>query len=180
MTPTKVDYDVEAVRNEWVGRVVAASEGRYPVEHDPIRRYCHMIGDTNPLFLDPQFAAAGPHGAVVVPPSLVPYFAGKGPWPKTPRPDRQAPSWTYGIPTPGDRGINMSTVWEYPAPVRVGDRLRAETRVSDVFCKAIRLDPEAVWIVTETDIWNQDGILVARGTNTVLSHRAPDKVEAPG
>ncbi len=66
------DYDVDAVRAEWTGQVISTSEARYPVEHDPIRRHCHMVGDNNPLFLDPEAAARGPHGAVVVPPSMLP------------------------------------------------------------------------------------------------------------
>lgn len=170
-------YDLETIRAEWIGRVVASSRGRYPVEYDPIRRYCHMTGDTNPLFLDPEVAAAGPHGGVVVPPPMVPYFAGKGPWPRQER-SGDSPGFTYGVPTPGGRGINLSTVWEYPQPVLVGDRLHAQTQITDIFVKAIRLDPCAVWIVTETQIWNQRDELVARGTNTVLAHRAPAAAES--
>jgi len=32
VTTAAADYDVESVRAEWVGRVVATSTGRYPVE----------------------------------------------------------------------------------------------------------------------------------------------------
>ena len=28
----------------------------YPVEYEPIRRYCLMVDDDNPLFLDPEYA----------------------------------------------------------------------------------------------------------------------------
>ena len=160
-------YDIEAVRREWIGRVVASSQGRYPVEHDPIRRWCHMVGDTNPLHLDPD-------AGVVVPVPLVAYFAGAGPWP--PR-ERTGPGFTYGIPTPGDRGINLGTSWDYLEPVRVGDRLRAEVNVTDVYLKPIRLDPLAVWIVTTTEI-SRDDTVVMRITNTVVVHRSPAETGA--
>lgn len=171
-------YDIDAVRADWVGRSVASSVGRYPVEHDPIRRYCHMIGDTNPLFLDPEVAAAGPHGRVIVPLPLVSYFAGNGPWPRRSGSGEghAVARFTYGVPTPGDRGLNLSTSWTYLVPVGVGDRLRAEVVVDDVFVKPVRLDPAAVWIVTRTDIHNQDGITVVQSRNTVLVHRSHAEV----
>jgi acyl dehydratase len=172
-------YDIDAVRAEWVGRVVGASRGRYPVEHDPIRRWCHMVGDTNPLYLDLDAAASGPHGAVIAPLTLVPYFAGNGPWPRRRNRGEDAPpGFTLGVPTPGDRGINMGVAWEYLVPVRVGDWLRAEVRIADVFVKAIRLDPEAVWIVSDTEIFNQADVKVVVMRNTLLVHRAPEQIGA--
>jgi acyl dehydratase len=171
-------YDIDQVRTEWVGRVLDHSRGRYPVEHEPLRRQCHMVGDTNPLFLDPDVARDGPYGAVIAPPTfLIWQMASPGPWPRPPRPSGpRRPAFSFGIPTPGDRGINLSTAWEYLAPVRVGDHLEADRVVKDVYVKPIRLDPLAVWIVTEIRITNQDGECVAVGTNTLLVHRSPRQV----
>jgi acyl dehydratase len=157
---------------------VATSRGRYPVEYDPIRRYCHMIGDTNPLHLDPATAAAGPHGDVIVPLPLVAYFAGNGPWPPRDGPTPATGGFTYGVPTPGDRGINMGVSWDYLEPVRIGDRLRAEVRVVDLYVKPIRLDPQAVWIVTETRLIRHDDVPVALVRNTLLVHRNPAQIAA--
>ncbi len=176
------DYDLGAVRAEWIGKVISTSEARYAVEHDPIRRHCHMVGDTNPLFLDPVAAADGPYGAVVVPPSMLPvYFATGGPWPpKEPATTESTtgarPGFTFGVPTPGDRGINLSVEWEFPEPIRVGDRLHMESRIGDVYNKPIKLDPEAVWIVLEARIFNQHDIKVATWRNTVVVHRAPHQI----
>jgi acyl dehydratase len=169
-----VGYDLDQVRREWIGRVVATSAGRYPVEYDPIRRYCHMVGDRNPLFLDAEAARQGPHGEVIVPLPLVAYFAGNGPWPRRSTGPSLTRGFTYGIPTPGDRGINVSTAWEYLEPARVGDRLRAEVVITDISMKPLRLDPSAVRIVTETRVFNQHGALVTLGSNTVLVHRSPE------
>lgn len=180
------DYDIEAVRGEWIGKVVDRTSGRYPVEYDPIRRHCHMTGDTNPLFLDPVFAReTGPYGEVIVPPSLLPiYFASGGAWPRRPRPKEDSQKskpkrlgFTLGVPTPGDRGINMSTEWEFPEPIRVGDHLRAEQVVTDVFMKPIKMDDKSVWIVSEMTFYKEDDRLVAIWRNTTLVHRSPKQIE---
>jgi acyl dehydratase len=175
-------YDLDAVRSEWIGRTVASSRGRYPVEHDPIRRYCHMVGDTNPLYLDPEVARAGPYGRVIVPLPLVPYFAGNGPWPRRSAQggSHVAARFAYGVPTPGDRGLNMNTVWSYLKPVGVGDHLRAEVAIDDIFMKSVRLDPAAVWIVTLSSIRNQAHQVVMETRNTVLVHRARTEVQTDG
>lgn len=174
-----LDYDLEAVRAQWVGKLISAASGRYPVEFDPIRRHCHMVGDLNPAFLDPKIAEAGPYGAVISPPSMLPtYFAAGGPWPPMEIANIESgqPLFTFGVPTPGDRGINMEVAWEFLEPIRVGDVLRLELRVADVFKKPIRLDPHAIWIVVETSFMNQHDAIVATWRNTMLVHRSPEQV----
>jgi acyl dehydratase len=174
------DYDLDAVRAEWVGKLISEAKGRYPVEYDAIRRHCHMVGDLNPAFLDPEIAKDGPYGAVIVPPSMLPtYFAASGPWPPTQASGTDATStavFSFGVPTPGDRGINMEVQWEFIEPVRVGDRLRLELRIADVFIKPIKLDPYAIWIITETTFFNQHDHEVSKWRNTMLIHRSPEQV----
>lgn len=167
------DYDIEAVRADWIGRKTERRRGRYPVEYDPIRRHCHMVDDDNPLFLDPDFAAGTSHGGVIAPPVLAGYFAGNGVWPSLDEPNVMG-----DVPTRGERLINMNVAWEYHAPVRVGDWLSSESEVVDIFEKPIRLDPKAVWIVTERRIYNQRDELVATNRNTLLTHRRPEVVAA--
>ena len=174
------DYDLDAVRAQWIGKLISEAHGRYPVEYDPIRRHCHMVGDLNPAFLDPEAVRSGPHGDVVVPPSmLLTYFAGQGPWPPTASAGTDPENsgvFSFGVPTPGDRGINMEVAWEFIEPVRVGDHLRLELRIADVFQKPISLDPHAVWIITETSFFNQTDKVVAKWRNTMLLHRSPEQV----
>src|SRR5688572_4264832 len=44
------EYDIEEIRQKYVGFETAEARGRYPVEYDAIRRHCHMVDDNNPLF----------------------------------------------------------------------------------------------------------------------------------
>jgi acyl dehydratase len=177
-TQAAAAFDIHSLREEWLGRRVARSTGRYPVEHDPIRRWCHMVGDLNPLFLDPEAAANGPYGAVIAPLPLVPYFAGNGPWPRSMEEVGRVKGFTHGIPLPGTNGVNLRTSWEYRTPVRVGDRLHAEARITDLYVKPVRIDPEAVWIETETQFSLQHGEVAVIGRNTVMVHRSPAAVAA--
>jgi len=164
-----VAYDIEAVRRQYIGFETAKARGRYPVEHDTIRRHCHMVEDNNPLFIDPEYAAGTEHGAVLCPPSawLALYFASLGPWPAAFEPLFPM------VPTPGKRIVNMSQDVEWFARIKVGDHLSVVRRVVDVFQKGIQIDPEAVWIVSDVDITNQRDELVCRIRNTFLTHRTP-------
>lgn len=159
-----------------IGAETELVAGRYPVEYDPIRRYCHMSDDTNPLFLDPEYAKQTKYGEVICPSLLVGYFAGNGVWPPVDRPQPELPP----VPTAGNRAINLTTEYEFYKPVKVGDRLSAKRRIADVYIKPIRLDPQAFWILTEQLIYNQDGELVAKASNLGLRHRMPEEIAAAG
>ena len=165
-------YNIDEVKANWIGKKTEVSTGRYPVEYDPIRRHCHMVEDDNPLFLDPHIAAQSQHGGVIAPPVMAGYFAGNGAWPHKPVRDALA-----DVPTRGERKINMNIDWEYLIPVRIGDRLSSQRELIDIFEKPIKLDPKAVWIVTETRITNQNDEIVAIGRNTLLTHRTPEDVK---
>ncbi|HXG36044.1 MAG TPA: MaoC family dehydratase N-terminal domain-containing protein [Dehalococcoidia bacterium] len=167
-------YDIDAVRRQYVGKEFARSRGRYPVEYDPIRRHCHMVEDRNPLFLDPDYAARSRHGAVICPPSgwLAMYFASLGPWPPVFEP------LVPVVPAPGKRIVNMGQEVEWFDVIRVGDHLSVVRRIIDVYQKAISIDPEAVWVVTESVISNQRDQVICSVRNTLLFHRTPEEVAA--
>lgn len=170
------DYDIGAVRAKYIGFETAKARGRYPVEHDPIRRHCHMVEDSNPLFLDPAYAAKTEHGANLCPPSgwLALLFASLGPWPAVFEPIMPM------VPTPGKRIVNMSQEVEWFARIKVGDQLSVVRRVADVYHKSITIDPEAVWIVAEAIISNQRDETVCIIRNTLLTHRTPEEVASSG
>jgi acyl dehydratase len=169
-------YDIDAVREKYIGFQTAKARGRYPVEHDPIRRHCHMVEDNNRLFIDPEYAATTEFGVNLCPPSgwLALYFASLGPWPAAFEPLFPM------VPTPGKRIVNMSQEVEWSARIKVGDQLSVVRRVADVYQKGITIDPEAVWIVAEAIITNQHDETVCVIRNTLLTHRTPEEVAASG
>jgi hypothetical protein len=158
-----VTYDIQAVKRQWEGFETPLAWGRYPVEHEPIRRHCHMLDDLNPLFLEEGRC----------PPVMVDYFAAQGAWPPG---ELDVLGVIRKIPTPGDRLINLNQELEWFQTARVGDRLGARHKVVAIHQRETRLDPLSVWIRTETTIVNQREEVVARRTNQILVHRTPEEI----
>jgi acyl dehydratase len=153
-----VAWDLEAVRRAWEGHETPLAWGRYPIEHDPIRRHCHMVDDTNPRFLE--------RGEC--PPVMVDYFAAGGAGPDT-EPDILP--LVRRIPTPGDRLVNLGHEFEWFRTARVGERLGARHRVLAIEVRPTRLDPLSVWIRTATTIVNERQEVVATRLNQIMVHR---------
>jgi len=160
-----------------IGRETEPVRFPYPIEHESIRRYCMMVDDDNPLFLDPDYAKQTKYGAVVYPPFAPVGIMSQG------SPGMAAR--TFGgenkgesllPPTPGSYFINMAMEWELFKPVVVGDWLTTKTRLGDVYIKPIRIDPKAFWIVLELHFANQRGEDVCIARNILLSHRSPDEI----
>ena len=86
LTPEQI---LEQAR-QLIGVETEPIEALYPIEYEPIRRYCHAAGDSNPLFLDPEYARATAYGAVLCPPlalravTMLPGEPLDSPFPKPP------------------------------------------------------------------------------------------------
>jgi hypothetical protein len=175
------EFDIDRIRAEYVGRKGKRRDGRYPVEHDPIRRHEHMCYGRNPLFLDRKFGEASKYGSNIAPGVMADYFGGDGTWPSWAGGDlanRAMPDPELDVPTLGDRAINLSTTWEFLRPIKIGDELWSQPSIADVYMKPIGLDPKAVWVVNETLFYNQRDEVVAISRNTGLRHRSPEEVAA--
>ena len=178
---TSTPAEALAEAKKFIGVESPVLSGRYPVEYDPIRRYCAAADDDNPLFLDPGYAATTRYGDVICPPLFVGYFAVPNGWPPvSDAPDEQNGAGTLWasapkVPTPGTRPINLSTEYELLRPVKVGERLSVSTRFADVYIKPIRIDENAFWRVTERTIRTADGEVVAIIRNTGITYKEPER-----
>jgi len=74
-----------------------------------ILRFCEGIGDDNPLWTDEEYAAEGPHGTLVAPPSFI--FACLG---------------SVQVGWPGLGGFHAETKMQFNKPIRVGDKVTAK------------------------------------------------------
>ena len=176
----KCPYDLEKVKKQCIGKESPTVKARYPVEYEPIRRYCQMVDNANPLFLDPEYDKKTKYEGVICPPAMLPILASAGampnPWP--PVDESQKPmAILKEVPAMGSAGINMSQELEFIKPVKVGDWLSSKEKVVDIYKKSIRLDPEAVWVLTETTIMNQNKEVVCVVRNLILSHRTSEELQ---
>jgi acyl dehydratase len=96
-----------------VGKPLRIRQWNHEATYDTIRHWCAGIGDDNPLWTDEAYAAQGPYGAIVAPPSFL--FSVFGP---TIRP---------GLPgVPSVQGGGRLAVTRY---VRRGERILAEAKL---------------------------------------------------
>jgi acyl dehydratase len=149
-------------------------ESPFPVEYDPIIRYCAAIEDQNPYFLDPVFASKHKFEKVLCPPSFVWHFARPQVWPKSDfgiyRLQRDRLAWL------GMASLHISDDMTWHAPVRVGDQLRAEYWISKIEKRPIPRDPQAVWLDHDRKIFNQRGELVNVSKSGFVYLRSPKEV----
>ncbi|HXM55614.1 MAG TPA: bifunctional MaoC family dehydratase N-terminal/OB-fold nucleic acid binding domain-containing protein [Candidatus Dormibacteraeota bacterium] len=64
---------------EFVGRRTAPPlRGRDPVNQPMIRHWCDAVGDGNPVYTDPDAAAASRHGGIIAPPAMLQAWTMRG------------------------------------------------------------------------------------------------------
>ena len=136
---------------KWIGRETSVVWGRYPVEREPIRRWCHMVNCLNPLYLDEEYARKTRWGTIIAPPLLVRLWAdaggplsASGPEIDWPPPDYATMESLYP-PTPGIKAINLGGGWEFFEVIRPGDYIGSKVKLTDFYIKPMRYDIEAFW-----------------------------------
>jgi acyl dehydratase len=172
-TRERVEKSVEGRRRS-IGQESEPRPALYPIEHEAVARFCTASDDFNPLFLDPAHGSKTRHGA-----NLAPGLGLQFGLLRRGVPGSQAGA--FGLPGAGGRttkAINLGTEWEFFAPIKVGDRISATSRLAEIYIKPIRIDPLAVWSKSETIYRNQDGVIVAVQSNLGIAHRTPEQVAA--
>lgn len=146
----------------YVGREGEAVTG-YPVTEHEIRRFCYAVDDSNPRYVDPQYAAGTRAKGIVAPPLFV-----SVPFSRLDVPLSQLRS--DGVPSELEGGImpplgDARLMWgglemEFFAEVRPGDVLTLKSKVVDIHEREGKSGAMA-FIVTETTYTNQRGERVA-------------------
>jgi acyl dehydratase len=99
-----------------IGEPLRINQWNREANIDNICHYSHGLGDDNPLFCDETYAAAGPYGGIVAPPTF--FFA----------------IWAAGIGPgfPGLQSFYAGAKWEIERYARPRDRIVVEARLIDV------------------------------------------------
>jgi acyl dehydratase len=111
-----------------------------------ILRFAEGIGDDNPLWTDEQYAAAGPYGGIVAPPSFI--FACLG---------------SVQVGWRGLGGFHAETDVTFHAPIEVGDKITARVWF-DGFDEPVEssFGGRRIKDYLRQEYWNSDDELVAR------------------
>ncbi len=153
---------------------------RFPVDEGTIVMFAHSIGDTNPIYTDPAYAATTEVGGIIAPPTYVQTSSHFDPdYPLRPKPGQ---AWFGSGRTPTGRepasgegggqrqgaGLHAEQHYEYHRPVRVGDVLSATTRPGERWEKQGR-SGKLIFSESIVEYRDQNGELVvtARGVGVL-------------
>jgi len=114
---------------------------------DNIRHYAHGIGDDNPLWCDPAYAAKTRFGTIVAPPSFL--FAC----------DRIISGYVGGLP--GVHAMWAGADWTWHLPLKRNDEIHTEASLKDLIEHQTRFAGRAVQQIYHVKFYNQARELVA-------------------
>ena len=119
---------------------------------DTIRHFAHGYGDDNPLWCDEGYARSTRHGGIVAPPTfLYSIFApGIGPG--------------FG----GLQGFHAGGRWEFHRPLRLGERVTASARLTDVQDKQGRRSGRLIIQLGEAVYRDAEGEVVGRNASRLF------------
>ena len=119
----------------------------HEASRDAIRHYAHGIGDDNPLWCDPAYAAGTRWGGIVAPPSFL--FACS----------RIVSGYVGGLS--GVHAMWAGAEWTWHRPVQRNDEITTEAWLKDVIEHETRFAGRSIQQIYHVDFSNQRGELVA-------------------
>jgi acyl dehydratase len=138
-----------------MGKYDSFCDGRVFESANPIRvtseliaDFCAAIGETNPLYTDPETARLGPHGGLVAPPSLAAIFG-------------DGENVFQHFPELDTRRLLAGIDMEFVTPIRAGDTITMISQIKEVYEKTGRSGP-MVFIVISSELRNQNGEVAVR------------------
>ncbi|CAB3687454.1 acyl dehydratase [Achromobacter marplatensis] len=119
----------------------------YEATRDNIRHYAHGIGDDNPLWSDPEYAAKTLHGGIIALPSFL--FSTS----------RIVSGYVGGLP--GVHAMWSGADWTWHKTVKRNDVISTEAHLKNLIEHETRFAGRAVQQIYHVDFFNQDGDKVA-------------------
>jgi acyl dehydratase len=115
----------------------------YEATRDNIRHYAHGIGDDNPLWCDPDYAAKTKFGGIIALPSFL--FATS----------RIVSGYVGGLP--GVHAMWSGADWIWHKPIRRNDAISTQAYLKDLIEHQTRFAGRAVQQIYHVDFYNQQG-----------------------
>ena len=142
-----------------------ADGARDPVNQPMIRHWCDAMGDDNPVYTDPEFAAQSVHGGIVAPPTMLQAWTMRGLRPP-PKPEAKTPGPQNELFSLLDAAGFTSVVatnctQEYKRYLKPGDHLDVTMTIESVSPEKHTALGEGHFITQLMTYRNQDGEEVA-------------------
>ncbi|MBB1595331.1 MaoC family dehydratase N-terminal domain-containing protein [Achromobacter sp. UMC46] len=146
--PTITERGLDELRARIGVKIGATAEPWcYEATRDNIRHYAHGIGDDNPLWCDPAYAAKTQHGGIIALPSFL--FATS----------RIVSGYVGGLP--GVHAMWSGADWTWHKAVKRNDVISTEAHLKNLIEHQTRFAGRAVQQIYHVDFFNQDGDKVA-------------------
>jgi len=116
---------------------------------DNIRHWAHGIGDDNPLWCDPSYAATTRYGRIVAPPSLI--FAL----------NRSFSGYVAGLPGVHAMFAGIDVTWH--APILLGDQFTTKVWLKELVERQTRFAGRSIQQIYRCEFYNHQRDLVAEG-----------------
>ncbi|WP_338661264.1 MaoC family dehydratase N-terminal domain-containing protein [Pararoseomonas sp. SCSIO 73927] len=154
---------MSGISRDYVG--IADKSFIVDVEKGAIRRFCEALGETNPLYLDEEFARRHGYSGVLTPPTFPTTF-------RLPAPPPWLAPLTNGAILAGEQGFS------YARPIVAGDRLECTLYLKDIQEKVGR---SGIMQVFDQELFAVDqlGALVVRNRRVVLYKPAAVPTSSP-
>jgi acyl dehydratase len=118
----------------------------YEATRDNIRHYAHGIGDDNPLWCDPGYAANTQYGGIIAPPSFL--FAC----------NRIISGYVGGLP--GVHAMWAGADWHWHKPIRRNVEVHTEAWLKDLITHETRFSGRAVQQIYHVKFYDDEGDLL--------------------
>lgn len=146
--PKITDHDLDALRRRIGVKIENTVEPWcHEATRDNIRHYAHGIGDDNPLWCDPEYAAGTKYGGIIALPSFL--FACS----------RIVSGYVGGLP--GVHAMWSGSDWTWYKPVHRNDEIFTEAYLKDLIPHETRFAGRAIQQIYHVDFFNQQGDKVA-------------------
>ena len=146
--PKITDHDLDALRRRIGIKIENTVEPWcYEATRDNIRHYAHGIGDDNPLWSDPEYAARTKYGGIIALPSFL--FSTS----------RIVSGYVGGLP--GVHAMWSGADWTWHKPVHRNDEISTEAYLKDLIPHETRFAGRAIQQIYHVDFFNQHGDKVA-------------------
>lgn len=137
------DEALEEMRDR-IGKPMRHLQRSVMITDEWIDRYVLGVADMNPLWSDPIYAARGPYGRLVAPPSMIYVLSG----------------WDVGTGFPGVHALYVRSRVEWFKPIFEGDRLDSSGAIHDISVRPSRFAGRTALQGVKIDYKNADEELV--------------------
>jgi len=125
----------------------------FEVEKRHIRQFAKAIGDNHPLYFDEEYAAKTPYGGIIAPPTFPIAIGAEGEGIKLELDER--------------RMLHGEQEFIYTRPIRPGDRLSCQMKVSDVYEREGK-SGTMQFLVLDTEMTDEKGNLVVISRTNII------------